>query len=61
MFNLLMILVGSVMIGFGMDSILVGAGVGCIAAGFHFHFNINIGEMHVNLVNQMRKIYNKLC
>lgn len=56
MFNLLMILVGSLMIGFGAESALVGGGVAAIAIGFHAHFNTNVGAMHVNLVKQMRKI-----
>lgn len=60
MFNLLMILIGSIMIGFGTGSALVGAGVGCIAFGFQVHFNYGLSDMHTNIIKQMRKVYEKV-
>lgn len=60
MFNLFMILIGSVMIGFGTDSVLIGCGVGVIAVGFQVHINQSLLSMHNNIIAQMRKVYEKV-
>ena len=48
------------MIGYGVGSWFVGLGVALIAVIFQFYFSIGLQTLHVNIIRNLGKIFNKI-
>lgn len=59
MFNLVTILIGSILIGVGTNG-WVGSGIAFFGFGFHYHFNTSIIDMYTSLIRNLRKVYDRL-
>jgi hypothetical protein len=60
MFNFLMMIIGSVLIGFGMSNWMVGVGVFCLAFGLHMHVNEALTSVYTSIINNFRVVLSEV-
>jgi len=60
MFNLVMMVIGSVLIGVGLNSWMVGVGVFCLAFGLHSHFNQSLRRMYESIIKNLRVVLSEV-
>jgi hypothetical protein len=60
MFNFVMVIIGSVLIGFGMNNWMVGVGVSCLAFGLHAHVNASLTTVYTAIIKNLRVVLSEV-